>query len=75
MRSSNENSSAVSNEPQNYSQPRKQLWGRTSMREHGTETTPVFLSPDGEASWSLISSASIVNFEQVNAGWEHLGKT
>ena len=26
------------------------------MREHGTKTTPVFLSPDGEASWSLLPS-------------------
>ena len=26
------------------------------MREHGTKTTPVFLSADGEASWSLLPS-------------------
>ena len=24
------------------------------MREHGTETTLIFLSTDGEASWSLL---------------------
>ena len=27
------------------------------MREHGTETTPVFLPADGEASWSLLESS------------------
>ena len=27
------------------------------MREHGTKTTPVFLSADGEASWSLLPSS------------------
>ena len=27
------------------------------MREHGTKTTPVFLSADGEASWSLFPSS------------------
>ena len=26
------------------------------MREHGAKTTPVFLPPDGEASWSLLPS-------------------
>ena len=26
------------------------------MREHGTETTPVFLPADGEVSWSLLPS-------------------
>ena len=26
------------------------------MREHGTKTTPVFLSADGEASWLLLPS-------------------
>ena len=26
------------------------------MCEHGTQTTPVFLPPDGEASWSLLPS-------------------
>ena len=30
--------------------------GRTSMREHGTKTTPVFLPADGEASSSLLPS-------------------
>ena len=27
------------------------------MLEHGTKTTPVFLSADGEASWSLLPSS------------------
>ena len=27
------------------------------MREHGTDTTPVFLSADGESSWSLLPSS------------------
>ena len=27
------------------------------MREHGTKTTPVFLPPAGEASWSLLPSS------------------
>ena len=27
------------------------------MREHGTKTTPVFLSADGEGSWSLLPSS------------------
>ena len=27
------------------------------MREHGTKTIPVFLSPDGEASWLLLPIA------------------
>ena len=27
------------------------------MREHGTKTTPVFLTADGEASWSLLPSS------------------
>ena len=32
------------------------------MREHGTKTTLVFLSPDGEGSWSLLlSSVSILS--------------
>ena len=32
------------------------------MREHGTETTPVILSADGEASWSLLlSSVSLLS--------------
>ena len=31
--------------------------GRTSMREHGTKTTPVFLLADGEASWSLLPNS------------------
>ena len=32
------------------------------MREHGTKTTPVFLSADGEASWSLLpSSVSLIS--------------
>ena len=32
------------------------------MREHGTKTTPVFLTADGEASWSLLpSSASLLS--------------
>ena len=26
------------------------------MREHGTKTTPVFLPPDGIASWSVLPS-------------------
>ena len=26
------------------------------MHEHGTKTTPVFLLPDGEASWLLLPS-------------------
>ena len=29
----------------------------TSMHEHGTKTTPVFLPADGEASWSLLPSS------------------
>ena len=27
------------------------------MREHGTETTPVFLPADGECSWLLLSNS------------------
>ena len=27
------------------------------MREYGTKTTPVFLSADGESSWSLLPSS------------------
>ena len=27
------------------------------MREHGTQTTPVFLPADGETSWSLLPSS------------------
>ena len=27
------------------------------MREHGTETTPLFLLADGEASWLLLPSS------------------
>ena len=30
---------------------------RTSIREHGTKTTPIFLPADGEASWSLFPSS------------------
>ena len=34
----------------------------TSMREHGTKTTPVFLLADGEASWlQLPSSVSLLS--------------
>ena len=36
------------------------------MREHGTKTTPVFLSADGEASWSLFpSSVSLLSDSKV----------
>ena len=52
-----ENSSNVINDtqgPQKY--PCKQLYGRTSMREHGTKTAAVFLLAEGEASWSLLPS-------------------
>ena len=27
------------------------------MREHGTKTTPVFLTADGEASWPLLPNS------------------
>ena len=27
------------------------------MRKHGTKTTPVFLTDDGETSWSLLSGS------------------
>ena len=38
----------------------------TSMREHGTKTTPVFLPVDGEASWSLLpSSVSLLSDSTV----------
>ena len=30
------------------------------MQEHGTETTPIFLQVDGEASWSLLPSLVVV---------------
>ena len=40
----------------------------TSMREHGTKTTLVFLPADGEASWALIPSlASLVSGGTVQA--------
>ena len=31
------------------------------MRKHGTKTTPVFLPADGEASWLLPSSVSLLS--------------
>ena len=38
------------------------------MREYGTKTTPVFLPPDGEASWSLLpSSVSLLSGSTVQA--------
>ena len=54
-----ENSSGKANDTQGlqkYPHHRKQLQRRTSMREHGTKTTPVFLPADGEASWLLLPS-------------------
>ena len=39
------------------------------MREYGTKTTPVFLTADGEASWSLLqSSVSLLSGGTVEAG-------
>ena len=52
-----ENLSNVINDtqgPQKY--PWKQLYGCTSMREHGTKTAAVFLLAEREASWSLLPS-------------------
>ena len=49
-----ENSSVVTNDnqgPQKYPHHRKYLYGRTSTREYGSETTPVFLTADREDSW------------------------
>ena len=46
------NSSVVTNDIQGlqkYPHHRKQLQERTSMRKHGTKTTPVFLPANGEA--------------------------
>ena len=34
----------------------KKLWERTSVCEHGTKTTLLFLPADGEASWLLVQS-------------------
>ena len=55
-----ENLSVVTNDtqrPQKYPHHQKYLCGHTSMREHGTETTPLFLLADGEASWLLLPSS------------------
>ena len=54
-----ENSSVVTNDtqdPQKYLHHPKWLQGSTSMREHGTITTLVFLPADRETSWSLLPS-------------------
>ena len=38
------------------------------MHEHGTETTPVFLAVDEEASWSLLpSSVSLLSDGKVQS--------
>ena len=42
------------------------LQGCTSVHEHGTKTTPVFLAADGEASWLLLpSSVSLLSASTV----------
>ena len=51
------NSSVLTNDTQGtqkYPHHQKQLQRCTSMHEHGTKTTPVFLPADGEASWFLL---------------------
>ena len=51
-----ENSCVITNDTQGIleiSTPPKIAVG-THMCKHGTKTTPVFLSADGEASWSLL---------------------
>ena len=65
-----ENSYVVTNDtegPQKYPHHRKQLKGRTSMREHGTKTTLVFLPADGEGSQSLLSKFSLLAIRRHSA--------
>ena len=62
-----ENSSVVTNDTQGsqkYPHHRKQLKGRTSMREHGTKTTLVFLPADGEGSQLLLSKFSLLTIRR-----------
>ena len=47
------------------------------MPEHGTKSTPVFLTADGEASWSLLpSSVSLLSgsTEQAENTYSHILK-
>ena len=65
-----ENSSVVKNDTQGsqkYPHHRKQLKGRTSMREHGTKTTLVFLPADGEDSQLVLSKFSLLTIRRHSA--------
>ena len=58
-----ENSSIVANDtqvPLKYTHHRKSRQGRTSMCEHSTKTTPVFLPADGEDSWFATSKFGLL---------------